>query len=205
MTSKRQTTAKITILVLAIIAISVALTWSGRDTKLNYEIGRPWTNPTLTAPFEIPIELDEAAKQHIRDSIMANFIETYRIDSMVAKEQTRRLATVLATHKEVPSAIRSQLLATIDTIYRNGIVDNSTSDKITQNAGHRARILGANIQDPTATPTQTTTYTVTITSGNETVTAIRSLISSANMLMPWEMPSVTLPNIGTILRTSPSA
>ncbi|MBQ0115010.1 MAG: HDIG domain-containing protein [Bacteroidales bacterium] len=144
MTSKRQTTAKITILVLAIIAISVALTWSGRDTKLNYEIGRPWTNPTLTAPFEIPIELDEAAKQHIRDSIMANFIETYRIDSMVAKEQTRRLATVLATHKEVPSAIRSQLLATIDTIYRNGIVDNSTSDKITQNAGHRARILGTN-------------------------------------------------------------
>ena len=69
----------IAMLIAATVIISLALPRHDKITQLSYESGKPWLNPMLTAPFDIPIERDEADIIHIDgDPIMAT--ETLKID-----------------------------------------------------------------------------------------------------------------------------
>ena len=53
--------------------------------ELSYEKNRPWSNPQLLAPFDIPYYLAPEIKQERTDSIDRILVPVYDIDSSVQK------------------------------------------------------------------------------------------------------------------------
>lgn len=134
----------IAMLIAATVIISLALPRHDKITQLSYESGKPWLNPMLTAPFDIPIERDEADVQRITDSVSVNFMQIFRRDNQNATNQISALSKALSTHYEVPLSMRQGLVNAVAKAYNDGIVDNTTSDAITKGTLKRVRILDSN-------------------------------------------------------------
>lgn len=144
MINNRKNYLTILMLIAATVIISLALPKHDKITALSYESGRPWLNPMLTAPFDIPIEHDEAEVQRITDSVSTNFVQIFRRDSKTASNHVALLTKALSTHYEVPVSMRQGLINAVNKAYDEGIVDNTTSDAITKGALKRVRILEDN-------------------------------------------------------------
>lgn len=43
-----------------------------------YEMNRPWNYSLLTAPFDIPVQLDSASVRQARDSVDRRFVPIYK-------------------------------------------------------------------------------------------------------------------------------
>ena len=96
-TPKRHNAIVLLLLLAGIIVISLALPRRDMIQQLNYSEGKPWLNPMLTAPFDIPIERDEASRQRITDSVNAHFVKIYRKDLTMGIKQTQALTNELNT------------------------------------------------------------------------------------------------------------
>lgn len=116
------------LLIASVIVISLFLP---RSDKFEYEysLGKPWSYALLTAPFDIPINLDSISIKHKKDSIDASLLNIYKIDSKTAKSQLeeldRRMLKVSA-----PTNEKVQLYDVVKSAYNNGIVDNTTYKQI---------------------------------------------------------------------------
>ncbi|MDD2961068.1 MAG: HDIG domain-containing protein [Muribaculaceae bacterium] len=97
--------------------------------EYEYEMGKPWSYSLLTAPFDIPINLDTASIKHLKDSIDANFISIYKRDNAATSSRLTnlwaKLADVVAPHTN-----KLLLYTDVKNIYDNGIVDNSTYQRV---------------------------------------------------------------------------
>lgn len=134
----------ILMLTVAIVIISLALPRQTGHQAITYEVNKPWLYPMLTAPFDIPKELDEDTKARVRDSVETNFIYIYRHDDEVAATQQQALAQALASTPGIPQATRYRLLAAVSSIYATGLVDNDTYDGIKAGRIKNVRILDEN-------------------------------------------------------------
>ena len=129
---------------LLICAASVAIIgfFLPRSDKqsLYYAVNKPWSYALLTAPFDIPIELDSARIKSIKDSINENFECVYKFSLDIQKKNIPALEKELQNHTEINYKTRTALLAKAINLYEDGIVDNDTHSKIESGEIHSLKL-----------------------------------------------------------------
>ena len=132
------------LLAAAVVLISLALPRQSSHQTITYEVNKPWLYPMLTAPFDIPKELDEDTKARVKDSVETNFIYIYRRDNAVAQQQLNALAQALNASHVLPVQLRHEFSAAFAAVYQSGLVDNNTYDAIKAGRVKQVRILDEN-------------------------------------------------------------
>lgn len=126
------------LLLLSVILIAAALFFSQETTRTySFEVGKPWLHSRLEANFQFDIELDEATRKRITDSVNQNFSKIYTMDYKRGEQQCALLSRVL---KGRPGS--QALLEAMLTLYRDGIVDNEAANDI--RAGKQLRFMVGN-------------------------------------------------------------
>lgn len=125
---KRTTLLQALLLVGAIVIVALSLP---HDNKVHYsyQVDKPWEYSLLTAPFDIPIELDTATATQRRDSVIRNFVNVYKINKAVSASQLKLLAQNLQNAK-ASSSERLFYVRILNDVYDRGIVDNATYERI---------------------------------------------------------------------------
>ena len=113
-----------------LIALSLPRNSGQMGALLSHEVGKPWRNPTLIAPFDIPCEYDEATKQRITDSVNANFVHFYRLNTQLGNQKVVLLNQALTGESAVPASTRYQMVSALTQIYQEGIIDSDAYEKI---------------------------------------------------------------------------
>lgn len=125
-TSQKNRYLIISLLVLSVILIATTLFFSREETRTySFEVGKPWLHSRLEANFQFDIELDEATRKHITDSVNQNFAKIYTLDRKKAEQQQALLSRALA------GRVGSQaLMSAVAKLYNDGIVDNDAANDI---------------------------------------------------------------------------
>lgn len=95
-------------------------------TELSYEKNKPWTNPQLLAPFDLPYHLAPEAKQARIDSIDRILVPVYDIDPSAQKN----LVAMVNSLDSISHNNREALLRAIESIYRTGVVSSEDAKRI---------------------------------------------------------------------------
>ena len=98
--------------------------------SLNYQLHKPWSYALLTAPFDIPIELDSTRIHSIKDSINANFEYLYELSPTPKQNNIPALEKELKNYPEINYRVRTAVLSAAMDIYDYGIVSNNLAHKI---------------------------------------------------------------------------
>ena len=128
------------LLVLSVVLIATAL-FFGKEAKraYNFEVGKPWLYPRLEADFQFDIELDDATRKQISDSVDQNFAKIYSLDRKKGEQQCALLYRAVAGHTGGPALVNA-----VSSLYSNGIVDDAAANDI--RAGKQIRFLVGNNQ-----------------------------------------------------------
>ena len=126
------------LLLLSILLIAAALFFSREMSRTySFEVGKPWLHSRLEANFQFDIELDEATRKHITDSVNQNFSKIYTLDRKRADQKIALLARSLNGR---PGS--QALLQAVNQLYSDGIVDNDAANDI--RAGKQLRFMVGN-------------------------------------------------------------
>ncbi len=137
-TSKKNNIIIILLLILSVFLITTALFFSREQTmSYSFDVGKPWLYSRLEADFQFDIELDEATRQHITDSVNKNFAKIYTMDRKKGEQQLALLYKALGGR---PGS--QELLRAVGQLYNDGIVDNDAANDI--RAGKQLRFLVGN-------------------------------------------------------------
>ena len=137
-TSKKNNIIIILLLILSVFLITTALFFSREQTmSYSFDVGKPWLYSRLEADFQFDIELDEATRQHITDSVNKNFAKIYTMDRKKGEQQLALLYKALGGR---PGS--HELLRAVGQLYSDGIVDNDAANDI--RAGKQLRFLVGN-------------------------------------------------------------
>lgn len=117
-----------TLFVLCVIIISYFLPRSD-EFKYQFAQGKPWSYSLLTAPFDIPINLDSVSLKNQKDSVDKNFVNFYKILKDKPENEISELSLRLSTLGATP-AQKAHLLSLVRGLYNRGIVDSETYIKI---------------------------------------------------------------------------
>ncbi len=136
--SRRNNAIIILLLLLSVILIASALFFSREGVRTySFEVGKPWLHSRLDANFQFDIELDEATRKHITDSVNQNFSKIYTLDRKIGEQQLALLYRALNGRIGT-----STLLKAVEKLYDDGIVDNEAANDI--RAGKQLRFLVGN-------------------------------------------------------------
>ena len=119
------TAMQVLLLLCAIAIVSLCLP-KEHKFHYSYQIDKPWEYSLLTAPFDIPIELDTASASALRDSIVRNFVNVYSFDRTVSSKHLQAVAAI----RSGSSSERLFFVGQLREIYRHGIVDSETFSRI---------------------------------------------------------------------------
>ena len=109
---------QVLLLLCAIAIVSLCLP-KEHKFHYSYQVDKPWEYSLLTAPFDIPIELDTASASALRDSIVRNFVKVYSFDRTVTSKHLQAFASI----RSGSSSERLFFVERLREIYRHGIVD----------------------------------------------------------------------------------
>ena len=124
--------------VLSVLLIATALFFSREESRtLGFEVGKPWLHSRLEASFQFDIELDQATRKHITDSVHQNFSKIYTLDRKKGEQQIALLTRALDGRSG-----SNQLLRAVTRLYNDGIVDNEAANDI--RSGKQLRFLVGN-------------------------------------------------------------
>lgn len=136
--SKHRSIVITLMLVLSVLLIASALFFSREESRTySFEVGKPWLHPRLEADFQFDIELDEATRKHITDSVEQNFAKIYTLDRKKSEQQIALLTRALAGRPGSQALIRA-----VSQLYNDGIVDNEAANDI--RAGKQLRFMVGN-------------------------------------------------------------
>lgn len=114
------------LMLLSIVLIGTALFFSRETSRFySFEVGKPWLHSRLEANFQFDIELDEATRKHITDSVNQNFAKIYTLDRKKGEQQLALLSRALNGR-----AGSTALLQAVAKLYNDGIVDNDAANDI---------------------------------------------------------------------------
>ena len=118
---------------LFVVSVVIISYFLPRSDKFEYEYsqGKPWSYSLLTAPFDIPINLDSISIQQKKDSIGVNFVNIYRKDDVATAKNLKELWSKLQLI-DGNSYSKNLLYGEIQKIYKEVIVDNATYEKINE-------------------------------------------------------------------------
>lgn len=130
-----------------IVSVLIISYFLPRSDKFEYEysLGRPWTYTLLTAPFDIPINLDSLSIKRQKDSINAKFIDIYKKDTSIEKKNITNLSSGLAALGILNPNERGHIISEVQRMYSSGIVDNETYYKIINGKLPNIRYLNNNV------------------------------------------------------------
>ncbi len=190
MKKKKNTAIIIMLLVLSIFLIAAALFYSREGNRTySFEVGKPWLHPQLEANFQFDIELDEATRKHITDSVNQNFSKIYTLDRKKGEYQQALLARALNGR---PGS--QALMQAVAKLYDNGIVDNDAANDI--RSGKQLRFMVGNNQlqvvDATDMKTVRQAYSWLTDSlrGNAALQEALKAVDISNYLVPNMMVDV---------------
>lgn len=139
----KNTIVRTLLLVGATVLISLFMPES-KEFVYDYSCGKPWTYSLLTAPFDIPVELDSASVAHKKDSIDSNFKNIYRLNEEVAERQLAafklHVDTVCSTQAE-----RNWAYAKLKEVYEDGVVDNDCYQKLQAKNNSGLKVVSDNV------------------------------------------------------------
>ena len=139
-TTLKNKTTVISLLILSVVLIATTLFFcQEQDTTFNYEVGKPWLHSRLEADFQFDIELDEATRKHISDSVNQNFSKIYTMDRKRGEQQIALLYKAINGRQG-----SQQLMQAVSKLYSDGIVDNDAANDI--RAGKQLRFMVGNNQ-----------------------------------------------------------
>lgn len=137
-----------------IISVGIILYLLPRNNERQYiyEINRPWSYSLLTAPFDIPIQLDSIRAQEVKDSIDHVFIPVYKRNNEASKASIDAYTNVLNSNNSISSFEKAKLIEALKEIYNNGIVSSDTYNAINIGKLSRMRFIDGNrlINTPTS-------------------------------------------------------
>ncbi len=144
------------LMVLSVVLIAVTLFFSRETNSVpGFDVGKPWLHPRLEASFQFDIEIDEATRQHITDSVNKNFSKIYKLDMQKGDLKLTLLARALNGR---PGS--QALLQAVSKLYSDGIVSDNAANDIRN--GKQLRFLVGNNQlqvvDATNIKTQSQAY-----------------------------------------------
>lgn len=130
-------------------AIIIVSCFFPREDKFAYEysLGKPWTYSLLTAPFDMPINIDSVNAHKAKDSIDSHFIPIYYRDASTEKTNISHLYTALYSNSAIPGRVKNHLLDRVRRIYVDGIVDNDTYDDIVMGKLRNIRFIINNVAE----------------------------------------------------------
>lgn len=130
------------LLIAATVVISLCLP---RNDKFSYsyDLGKPWAYSLLTAPFDIPIELDTASVRIKRDSIDRAFMDIYKFDAEISGAQLASFMAHMDSLSITPYE-KNKIYTRLSQIYQDGIVDNIIYDKISSGEMPQIRLIADN-------------------------------------------------------------
>lgn len=138
---------------LFIISVGIILYFLPRNNERQYiyEINRPWSYSLLTAPFDIPIQLDSIRAHEVKDSIDNVFIPVYKRNTEESKAAIEAYTIALNSNKSISSLEKTILIGALRETYNNGIVDINTYNAIKAGKLSRMRFINGNrlINTPT--------------------------------------------------------
>lgn len=113
-----------------VISIAVVSFFFPSEDKFRYEYeqGKPWAYSLLTAPFDMPINMDSVTARNTKDSIDAKFAPIYERDSRTEKVCVNKLYEALEKDATVTPRMKYAILDKVRSVYSSGIVDNKTRD-----------------------------------------------------------------------------
>ena len=115
------------------------------DQDFNYTIGRPWTYPLLTAPFDIPVNLDSASAAKQRDSIDRAFVPVFKRDDGVVRKNLGNLSAALSKTGQVSAELNRSIVEAVEQMYSDGIVDSGTYSDISSGKMKNMRFIVGNV------------------------------------------------------------
>ena len=136
--SKHNNLIIIALTFLSVILIATTLFFSREENRhFSFEVGKPWLHSRLEANFQFDIELDEATRDHITDSVEQNFAKIYTLDRKTGEYQQALLYRALSGRENSYALIQA-----VAKLYEDGIVDNNAANDI--RAGKQLRFLVGN-------------------------------------------------------------
>lgn len=143
---------KLLLWLFAITAIAIISFFLPKEdsTSYSYALNQPWTYTLLTAPFDIPINLDEASKTALQDSINRTFVPIYKRDTNIEEKAIQDLTGELAG-TSISEYDSNRVIEQTQQIYNDGIVDNNTYSLISGDSLPQVRFIVNNEAIPTST------------------------------------------------------
>ena len=190
MRTKNNKTIIILLLVLSIGLIATTLFFCREGVRAySFEVGKPWLHPRLEASFQFDIELDEAMRKHITDSVNQNFAKIYTLDRKKGEQQVALLSQAL-----VAKPGSQALIQAVIKLYDDGIVDNDAANDVRE--GKQLRFLVGNNQLQMVdthymrTVRQAYTWLTDSLKGNQAIQEALKGVNITNYLVPNMMVDV---------------
>ncbi|MBD5235507.1 MAG: HDIG domain-containing protein [Barnesiella sp.] len=115
--------------------------------QLSYEKNRPWSNPQLLAPFDIPYYLADEIKQEKIDSIDRMLVPVYDIDPSVQKN----LVGMILELDSVSQSTRDAVIMAVKKIYDAGVISTDDAQRIAVGELQRIKISSGSGNEEIAT------------------------------------------------------
>ncbi len=162
-----------------------------RSDKFSYQfsLGKPWSYALLTAPFDIPINLDSISIKLKTDSINLVADNIYRIDNSITRDELDDLSARL-TVAGASTQLRYRIIGQVSHLYNSGIIDSETYAKIEKGNLPSVKILTGN----TAAP-QPTTYMVSPKRAYEKLDSILSDSLYQKIISKIKIAEFLVPNV----------
>ena len=132
-----------TLLFIGTVAIIYLFLPSSDTFKYSYSLGKPWSYSLLTAPFDIPIELDSVSMASKRDSIDRTIVKIYRNDKVLARQRLSDFSQHLDTLPILPAS-KNRMYAALRRVYDDGIVDADTYTELSASAQPTIKLMEEN-------------------------------------------------------------
>ena len=112
-----------------------------------YEVNRPWSYSLLTAPFDIPVNLDSVSAARVTDSITSTLEPVYERNMVMEKTNINEFAERLKSTPDldITHSERNQLIGELKAVYDNGIVDYTTYARIASDSLPSVKFVHDNV------------------------------------------------------------
>lgn len=121
------------------------------EKQYDYEENKPWRYSLLTAPFDIPVHLDSLSARIVKDSIDASFVPVYKRLSGVEKSSVATYRQSLDTVSGLVPTDRQKLVASLERVYRDGVVSAATRSRIQAGKLPKVRFITGKVAKTTST------------------------------------------------------
>ena len=146
----RTNMVNIAMFIIAIVVVSFFFP-SERKFSYKYEQGTPWNYSLLTAPFDMPINMDSVTAKLTKDSIDANFAPIYERDAEVEHVNLKKLDETLGKDASVTPLMKAAIIERVKEVYARGIVDSNTKNALASGKMPGIRCVVNNVLTPIPT------------------------------------------------------